>query len=242
MVPLSNTDLVTFLNTLNADHLVPNEKVGELVSTLEKLHTPASATEEKEQLKLIAEELAKGSITLADVDEDEQMLLALESVHRLSQKLRVLRTMCSFRERFEEALAQVEQLQLACDNVRHSFEETHTLERTICLVLTLSNYFISQRKGSCVYGFRVSTFKTLAESKITKWDDKSCTLMGFIAQLIEEKEELRSLAKLPEELNLIQATEKRVPYYCLLYYILVLLYRPGNQIMKLNIKHICDIY
>ena len=214
---MSNNDLVTFLNTLNADHLVPNDKVGEMVSTLEKLHTPASASEEKEQLKLIAEELAKGCITPGDVDEDEQMLLALESVDRLTQKLRVLRSMCSFRERFGEAGVQLEQVQLACDNVRHSFEETHTLERTICLVLTLSNYFNSQRKGACLYGFRVATFKTLAESKITKTEDKSCTLMGFIAQLIEEKEELRSIAKLPEELNLIHAAEKRAP--SLLYYL-----------------------
>ena len=216
---MSNNDLVTFLNTLNADHLVPDEKVGEMISTLERMRTPASSNEEKEQLKLSAEELAKGCITLPDVDEDEQMLLALESVDRLSQKLYVLRSMTSFRERFEQAGMPLEQLQLACDNVRNSFEETHTLERTISLVLLLSNYFNSQRKGACVYGFRIATFKTLAESKIVKSDDKSCTIMGFIAQLIEEKEELRSLAKLPEELNLIHAAEKRAPsllyyYYC----------------------------
>lgn len=198
---------MTFLNTLNADRAVPDDKVADLVSAIDKCRTPATANEEREQLKLIDEDLARGDITLADVHENEQLVMALDSVERLSQKLRVLRAMISFRERFQQAVALQEQLQAACENVRHSFGETRTLERTICLVLTLSNYFNSHRKGACVYGFRIGAFKVLAESKITKSDDKSCTLMGFIAQCIEEKDELRPLARLPEELNLIHAAE-----------------------------------
>ncbi len=80
---------------------------------------------------------SQGLVARTDIEEADLFLMALESVPRLSEKLQVLGAMAAFRERLHPLQQSQANLLAACECVRQSFEETHSLDRLFALVMSL---------------------------------------------------------------------------------------------------------
>ncbi|XP_014252298.1 formin-like protein CG32138 isoform X2 [Cimex lectularius] len=111
--------------------------------------------------------------------EEDRLLLELNKITNLPNKLSILHYMGNFNENISFIAPQIEMLKVASNAVRHSSKFKGVLE----VVLAFGNYVNSAKRGPA-YGFKLQSLDSLTDLKTA---DKKTSLINYIADTIRLK-------------------------------------------------------
>ena len=132
----------------------------------------------EQELKSFQSYVESGKL-IEHLSEEDQFLIALSQVERLSQKLRIMSFIANFSNSYKNLLTQIN----AVSSASFSIKQSKKLKKLFEIVLAFGNYMNSSKRGS-VYGFKLQSLECLLE---TKTHDKKQTLLHFIAQTVADK-------------------------------------------------------
>ncbi|XP_037957963.1 protein diaphanous isoform X2 [Teleopsis dalmanni] len=129
-----------------------------------------------DQLKRLQEIKAKGE-PLSSI---EQFAATIAEIKRLSPRLHNLNFKLAFADMVQDIKPDIVAGTAACDEVRNSKKFSEILR----LILLVGNYMNSGSKNGVAFGFQISYLTKLSNTKDT---DNKCTLLHYIAEVVEKK-------------------------------------------------------
>ncbi|XP_071545954.1 formin-like protein [Panulirus ornatus] len=111
--------------------------------------------------------------------EEDQFMLQLSKIDRLSTKLQIMSFIANFFDSVHTVTPQVHAIITASRSVRNS----NKLRRVLEIILAFGNYMNSSRRGPA-YGFKLSSLDTLCD---TKSADKKISLLHYIQDTVRVK-------------------------------------------------------
>jgi formic-like protein len=135
---------------------------------------------------------------VADLSDEDRLLLGLCKIERFGQRLKLIVSIDSFDETFTSISKQMRYVVEASQSVKRC----NKLEKILEVVLALGNYMNSARRG-VTYGFRLQSLDMLMDCRTT---DKKWTLMHFLAQTVAIK--FQDLSEFYSELKHIEEASK----------------------------------
>lgn len=126
--------------------------------------------------------------------EEDQYMLQLSKIDRLSTKLQVMSYIANFFDNVHTVTPQVHAIITASRSVKNS----QKLKRLLEVILAFGNYMNSSKRGPA-YGFKLSSLDTLCD---TKSADKKISLLHYIQDTIRTK--FQELSNFESELRFIE--------------------------------------
>ncbi|BES96764.1 Drf_GBD [Nesidiocoris tenuis] len=131
---------------------------------------------------------------ISALTEEDRLLLELNKIANLPNKLNILHYMGNFNENVNFIAPQIEILKMSSKSVRQSSKFKGVLE----VVLAFGNYVNSAKRGPA-YGFKLQSLDSLTDLKTA---DKKLSLINYIANTIKSK--LPELMDFDSELRYIE--------------------------------------
>lgn len=180
---------------------MPYSDIAKAVKTLDESVLTAENVSAMKQFVPTSEEieiLKEYTGDKAQLGKAERYFLQIMTVPKLASRLSALHTKLSFQAKYESAKESLDVLVGAVKQIRDS----KLLPRMMELVLAIGNYLNGGTFRGGAYGFKLDTLVKMGE---VKGVDPKLTMMHYLAQTCENKEQYKELLEIGKEFPSLQA-------------------------------------